>query len=105
MKGYTVVFAPEARDQLIALYRRIATDASPEIAGRYTDAVIARCEGLGTFPARGAARDDIRPGLRITSYRRRTVIAFAVEPDRVAIIGVFHGGQDYEAALVSEPPD
>ncbi len=44
-------------------------------------------------------RDDIRPGLRITHYRKRTVIAFEVNADQVAIIGVFHGGQDYEAAL------
>ncbi|MHB1304346.1 MAG: type II toxin-antitoxin system RelE/ParE family toxin [Acidiphilium sp.] len=103
MKRYAVVFTPEARDQLATLYRRIATDASPEIAFRYITAIISRCETLSTFPKRGTARDDIRPGLRITSYRRRSVITFAVEADRVAIIGVFHGGQDYEAAL--EPED
>jgi plasmid stabilization system protein ParE len=46
-------------------------------------------------------RDDIRPGLRITNYRKRTVIAFAVDTDaeRVEILGIFHGGQDYEAGL------
>lgn len=98
-----VVFTPEAREQLSALYRWIAAEAGPEIARRYTEAVISQCEALSSFPERGAPRDDIRPGLRITSYRKRTVIAFAIEADRVAIIGVFHGGQNYQATL--EPDD
>jgi plasmid stabilization system protein ParE len=54
---------------------------------------------LETFPLRGAQRDDIRPGLRITNYKGRTVIAFAVDDRQVSIIGVFYGGQDYETAL------
>jgi len=98
-----VVFTPEAREQLSALYRWIAVEAGPEIARRYTEAVISQCESLRSFPERGTPRDDIRPGLRITSYRRRTVIAFAIEADRVAIIGVFHGGQNYQVTL--EPDD
>ena len=48
---------------------------------------------------RGAKRDDIRPGLRITNYKGRTVIAFAVAPRRVSIVGVFYSGQDYATAL------
>jgi len=37
----------------------------------------------GTFPIRGVQRDDIRPGLRITNYKRRAVIAFAVSDEEV----------------------
>ena len=37
---YTVVFTPEAEEQLIARYRYIAQAASPEIAQRYTDAIV-----------------------------------------------------------------
>ena len=46
-------------------------------------------------------RDDIRPGLRITNYRRRAVIAFEVDDTTrtVAILGVFYGGRDYERAF------
>jgi toxin ParE1/3/4 len=54
------------------------------------------------FPRRGLARDDVRPGLRTTSYQKRTVVAFAVLDDVVAIIGISHGGRDYEAIL-SDP--
>lgn len=96
---YRVVFAPEAEEQLVALYRYIATAASPGIAERYVNAVIAYCETLEAFPLRGAQRDDIRPGLRITNYKWRTVIAFTVNAGQVSILGVFYGGQDYETAL------
>ncbi|WP_339477458.1 type II toxin-antitoxin system RelE/ParE family toxin [Pseudomonas sp. RL_5y_Pfl2_73] len=103
--AYPVEFAPEALEQLAALYRYIATAASPEIAHRYTDAIVSYCEELQTFPHRGNQRDDIRPGLRITNYRKRTVIAFAVEADQVSILGVFYGGQDFEGALQSDLDD
>ncbi|MCF3948533.1 MULTISPECIES: type II toxin-antitoxin system RelE/ParE family toxin [Acidiphilium] len=99
MKTCTIVFTPEAQSQLAALHHHLATNATPDMAARYTEALITRCESLATLPRRAIARDDIRPGLRIMNYRKRTVIAFSIEADRVAIIGVFHGGQDYEAAL------
>jgi plasmid stabilization system protein ParE len=96
---YRVVFAPEAEEQLADLYRYIAGAASPAISERYVNAIIGYCETLETSPLRGAQRDDIRPGLRITNYKGRTVIAFAVDAEQVSIIGVFYGGQDYETAL------
>jgi plasmid stabilization system protein ParE len=96
---YTVVFTPEAQDQLAAIYRYIATAASPLTAERYTSAIVTYCESLRTFPNRGTCRDDVRPGLRITNYKKRAVIAFAVEAERVSIIGVYYGGQDYETSL------
>ena len=98
----SIVFTPEAENQLVALYLYIAEAASPDIAERYTDAVVIYCESLVTFPERGALRDDIRPGLRVTHYRRRTVIAFTVQPERVEILGVFHGGRDFPS-LLREP--
>ena len=93
------MFSPEAEEQLAALYSYIAAAASPEIAVRYTEAIVTYCEGLRAFPHRGTRRDDVRPGLRITNYRKRAVIAFSVDAEQVSIIGVFYGGQDYEAIL------
>jgi plasmid stabilization system protein ParE len=72
---HSVIYAPEAEAQLVALFFHIAAAASPEIAARYTDAIVKQCESLKTFPMRGARRNDIRPGLR------------------------FYGGQNFEAAL------
>lgn len=96
---YRVVFSPEAQEQLVALYRYVAEAASPAVAAQFTNAIVGHCESLCTVPHRGTMRDDIRPGLRITNYRRRTVIAFGIDADTVSIIGVFHGGQNHEAIL------
>ncbi len=102
---HRVVFSPEAEEQLVALYRYIAAAASPGIAERYVYAIVSYCETLDTFPLRGAKRDDIRPGLRITNYKGRTVIAFDVDAQQVSIIGVFYGGQDYETTLQDDPDE
>ena len=103
--GYTVEFAPQALEQLTALYRYIASAASPQIAQRYTDAIVTHCSEVQTFPHRGNLRDDIRPGLRITNYRKRAVIAFTVEAKRVYILGIYYGGQDFESDLQSDLDD
>jgi plasmid stabilization system protein ParE len=97
--NYQVVFSPEAEEQLAELYRYIAAAASPDIAARYTKAIVSYCESLNTFPQRGTRRDDVRPGLRITHYKKRAVIAFDVAGELVSVIGVFYGGQDYETLL------
>lgn len=57
------------------------------------------------FPDARNHADDVRPGLRITHYRKRSVIAFAVDADQVSIIGVFYGGQNYESIVRSETMD
>jgi plasmid stabilization system protein ParE len=100
-----VVFSPDAEEQLAALYQYIAAAGSPEIAASYTSAIVTYCESLRTFPQRGTKRDDVRPGLRITNYKKRAVIAFAVELDVVSIIGVFYGGRDYESILHDDSVD
>ena len=51
--SYRIVFSPEAEEQLAALYGYIADAASPDIAERYTEAIVSYCEGLHTFPIRG----------------------------------------------------
>lgn len=103
--NYRVVFSPEAEEQLLALYGYIAAAASPDIAARYTEAIVSYCESLRMFPHRGTMRDDVRPGLRVTNYKKRVVIAFDVDAEQVSIIGVFYGGQDYETILQDDSED
>ncbi|BET98335.1 type II toxin-antitoxin system RelE/ParE family toxin [Xenorhabdus taiwanensis] len=100
--SHSVIFSPEAETQIIQLYDYIATHSSPNIAMRYTESIVSYCESLSTFPHRGTKRDDVRPGLRITNYKKRVVIAFVVESNFVSILGMFYGGQDYEALLHSD---
>ena len=99
MKVYRVVFTPQAQEQLLALSAYVTEAASTLVAERFTDAIIAYCESLSSFALRGARRDDIRPGLRITNYRGGTTIAFAVEDTQVTIVGIYYGGMDYESLL------
>ncbi len=61
--------------------------------------MISYCENMMHFPHCGTMRDDVRSGLRIPHYKKRTVIAFDVDSDQVSIIAVFYGGQDYETIL------
>ncbi len=66
--------------------------------------MVGTCEGLALFPLRGVPREDIRPGLRVTHHKGRTLIAYAVDEDArtVSVLGIFYGGQDYEAVLSGE---
>lgn len=87
------------------MYSYIAAAASPDIAVRYTGAIVSYCESLCTFPHRGTMRDGVRHGLRITNYKKRAVIAFDVDAEQVSIISVFYGGQDYETILQDDSED
>jgi plasmid stabilization system protein ParE len=102
---YTMAFTPEALQQLKDLYGYITDAVSPLVAQRYTDAIVAYCESLQNSPMRGAHRDDIRPGLRITNYKGRAVIAFDISAKHVTVIGIFYSGYDYESALGLTEPD
>jgi toxin ParE1/3/4 len=53
------VFAPDVEDKLAELYEYIAKPGSPTAAQRYTDAIVAYCEGHASFPHRGTPRDDV----------------------------------------------
>lgn len=98
MSQYSVIFAPEAEAQLLALYHYLALEASPAMAARFTDAIVEHCESLRDFPDRGAPRFDVRPGLRTLPFRRVT-ITYAVKARQVVIVGIFYGGQDYLSIL------
>jgi len=97
--SWRVQFTPEALDQLRRLEERIANAGAPMTAERYVDSVVDFCVKLQSFPARGVSRDDLLPGLRVTHFRKRLMIAYTLDPEVVSIVGVFYGGQDYEGAL------
>jgi plasmid stabilization system protein ParE len=102
MTLYTVGYAPEAEDQLLDLFEFIAkASGNAFVAAQFVEAITRFCDGFERFSHRGERRDDIRPGLRITNYDGRTIIAFTVDDDaeRVDILGVFYGGQDYASHL------
>jgi len=89
VKERVVIFAPEARDDLITLYDWIADAAGPELALSYFDRLETYCLGFSHASERGHRRDDIRPGLRIVGFDRRITIAFSADERTVTIFRLF----------------
>ena len=99
-------FTPEAERQLNQLDDWITKAASAEIARRFVSAILDHIDDILVFPLAGRARDDVRPGMRTSTFKKRTLVAYEVDESSgelvVKIIGLFHGGQDWEAALGDE---
>jgi toxin ParE1/3/4 len=91
---YAVVFSPEARDDLLQLYRYIAEHSGAERAIGYIERIEAFCQGFSTFPERGACRDDLFSGLRVVGFERRVTIAFHIGPGTVTVDRILYGGRD-----------
>jgi toxin ParE1/3/4 len=75
------------------------------LAHRTVDAIRDFIKSLNTVPHRGTKRDDLRPGLRIVPFKKRTAIAIEIDDEAkvVTVLRVFYGGQDYEAVLDRRP--
>jgi toxin ParE1/3/4 len=74
--------------------------SSSKIAVSYIERIETYCLGFELASERGHRRDNISPGLRIVGFDRRVTIAFAVDDDRVTILRLFYGGQNWEEKLV-----
>jgi toxin ParE1/3/4 len=94
-----VVFAPEARDDILQLYDYISAHSNPERARSFAQGIVGYCEGFATFPERGTRHDNLRVGLRTIGYRRRVTIAFHVTDDHVVIDRVLYAGRDLARAF------
>ncbi|MBV9811511.1 MAG: type II toxin-antitoxin system RelE/ParE family toxin [Acetobacteraceae bacterium] len=96
-----LVYSGQARIDLEEIFSFIAAD-NPTRAGTYVADIEAACEKLSDTPMIGMARPDLRPDLRIVTFRRRVVIAYRVLPDHLEILRVFTGGRDYETIMGSD---
>jgi len=97
---------PEAERQLNEIDDWIAKQATADIARRFVTAILEHIDRILAFPLAGRPRDDVRAGMRTTTYKKRTLIAYAVDESAgdvvVNVLGVFHGGQNWEAALSAD---
>lgn len=94
-----VEFAPEAREDLIALYDWVADATSPETAVGYIGRIEKFISSFDVASERGTRRDDVRPGIRTIGFERRITIAFVVDEERVSILRIFYAGRDWEGVL------
>lgn len=95
MKQRKVEFSEDARTDLIALYDWLSNAAGSKTALSYIERLETYCNGFDLASERGHVRDDIRQGLRIVGFERRVTIAFMVENNRVVILRLFYGGQNW----------
>jgi toxin ParE1/3/4 len=96
VKKRSILFAPEARDDLLALYRWISDKAGSDIAISYIGRIEEFCNNFDLASERGHPRDDIRQGLRIVGFKKRITIAFIVSDQAVTFLRIFYGGQNRE---------
>ena len=99
MKRRVVEISQDASTDLIKLYDWITEAASATIALSYIERLEDYCKGFDLASERGHLREDIRPGLRIVGFERRVTIAFTVEDNRVIILRIFYGGQNWTDLL------
>ena len=99
MKRRAVFIDPVALNDLNHIFDVIAEMAGQATAAAYAEKLMIHCMKFDLASERGNRRDDIRPGLRISGYRRRITIAFTVSDTQVNILRIFYGGMDWEPLL------
>ncbi|MEO5745996.1 MAG: type II toxin-antitoxin system RelE/ParE family toxin [Terracoccus sp.] len=79
------------------------------VAQNFVSVILDHIDGILVFPLAGRARDDVRPGTRTTTFKKRTVVAHEVDDNLgelvVNILGVFHFGQGWKTALAEDSGD
>lgn len=103
---YRVAEKPEVLFDYVAIAEHIERwTGDRALADRTVDAIRAFIKSLTTMPHCGTRRDELRPGLRIVPFGKRTAIAIEIDDEAkvVTVLRVFYGGQDYEAVLGRRP--
>lgn len=90
----TVRWLPAATEDLFALFDWIVDQAGVDIAESYTTRIEGFVDQLVNFPSRGTSRDDLSPGLRSVTYRKRTIIIYRISDSIVEIVRLSHGRRD-----------
>lgn len=96
-------FTPEAEQHLQGIDDWVAENSSADAARRAVEAILDHIDFILEFPHAGRARDDIRRGLRTTTHKKRTLIAYEVDESSaemaVNILAIFAGSQNWEHSL------
>lgn len=81
-----------ARVDLVDIWDYLA-DSSERIADECIDRIVARCDRLVDFPARGSRRPDVAPDARLLVVERWSVF-YRITADEVQIVRVVDGVRD-----------
>ena len=102
MTTYEILYAPEAREDIRAIYTYIAFDLQmPDTAKRQVDRIREEICELDIFPER-YEQIDWEPW-RSMDMRRlpvdRFVVFYCIREQIVEIVRIFYGGRDIEALI------
>jgi toxin ParE1/3/4 len=76
--NYRVLVQEEAEEDIADIYDYFRKQTARASVERLIERVYSACASLEVFPARGVARDDLAPGLRLLFSVRRVTIAHKV---------------------------
>lgn len=106
-RRYTVIYAPEALDDLRGLYAYIAFELhAPQAAFRMVNRIRAEIRGLERFPEKHRcvswepwASQDMR-SMPVRNY----MVYYSVDKERftVSVFRIFYGGRDVEHIIQEE---
>jgi toxin ParE1/3/4 len=96
---HEVIWRPEARDDLYAIYDRIAGQADPDTAYAYTSRIEGFVQRLRHFPNRGTPLFELATGLRKVTFERRVIIAYRIEDGAVQVVRLIHAARDFGRAF------
>jgi toxin ParE1/3/4 len=92
--AYPVVLSKTAETQLRKLQAYLARRFYSDSAERFINRLLGECMSLGVSPHRGRQRDEVRPGIRVIGFGRRTAIYFRFADGKVTILGIQYGGRE-----------
>lgn len=96
---HEIIWRPEARSDLFAIYDWITAQADPGTAYAYTSRIEAFALRLRYFPNRGTPRADLGLGLRSVTFERRVIVVYRVGQGEVFIVRLLSAARDIEGVF------
>lgn len=100
-----VVLSRLALADLRAITIWLTAEASGDVARRYIRRIREHLQRLAFASERGTVRHDVAAGLRVIGLFGNVSVAFRVKDDRVDIVRILHGGQDWKSDLAADDVD
>ena len=92
-KARRIVWAPDARADLLEIWRHQADTASPDTADKVVRVIHTASERLNRVRTPGRPRDELLAALR-SVYARPYTVFFRLTDDRIEIVRVLHERRD-----------
>ena len=91
-----LILSELAKNDIAEIWDYTIKEWSEEQAIRYYNDMMDTCELIASNPdSAGRNRDDIRPGLKSTSYGKHVIFFRVIEKNKVRIIRILHGRMDF----------